>query len=156
MSGLIRLRLETRTAITARAEVLWEEQLGAWRGSLAKMEDTSLSGACIRVSVPISVGTKLKVKWHREEFSGIAKYCRRDEGDYVLGIQRESFDTATRTTVLLSRDAAKLSVNSRVEVQGVPAHQENNAQGLPKSVAEPEPPPIAAKTIVASAAPEAP
>jgi hypothetical protein len=81
MSGLISLRLEPRTAIMARAEVAWEDQPGAWRGAVARIEDTSRSGACIRVSVPISIGAKLRIKWHREEFSGIAKYCRRDGGD---------------------------------------------------------------------------
>jgi hypothetical protein len=140
----------------ARAEVHWEDRVGAWRQALARMEDTSLSGACIRLSVPIGVGARLKVKWQREEFSGIAKYCRRDGGDYVLGIQRESFETESRTTVLLSDGAANLSVDSRVEVQAVPAQQDNTTQGLPRSIPEPELPPIAAIPIFVPAAAETP
>jgi hypothetical protein len=61
----------------AMAEVVWEDQPGNWRGAFAKIEDTSRSGACIRVGVPIDVGAKLRIKSHKEHFSAIAKYCRR-------------------------------------------------------------------------------
>ena len=52
------------------------------------MEDTSPSGACIRLKMPIGVGAIVKIKSHREEFSGTTRYCRREGGDYVLGIHR--------------------------------------------------------------------
>ena len=100
MSGLIRLRVEPRAAIMAKAEVVWEDQPGAWRGALARIEDTSRSGACIRVSVSISVGAKLRIKWQREEFSGTALYCRRDGGDYILGILREKSEREAQCIVL--------------------------------------------------------
>ena len=140
----------------ARAEVLWEDQLGAWQGALAKMEDTSLSGACVRVPVPISVGAKLKVKWHREEFSGIAKYCRRDGGDYVLGIQRENLETEARTTVSLPPKTTSVSVTSRVDIQALPVHQENKVQGSPQSIPEVELAPITANTNSAPVATQTP
>ena len=131
----------------AVAEVVWEDQLGAWRGAAARIEDTSRSGACIRVSVPINVGAKLKIKWHREEFSGVAKYCRRDGGDYVLGIQRETSENEVYATELLNHATTSLSMPSSTSIQGAPARQEKNVQELPKTVPEPASAPIAAKTV---------
>ena len=90
MRDLTKLTLEPRTAIMAMAEVVWEDQAGVLRCAFAKLEDTSRSGACIRVSSAISVGAKVDIKWHREQFSGVVKYCRRDGEEYVLGIQRET------------------------------------------------------------------
>ena len=90
MRDLTKLTLEPRTAIMAMAEVVWEDQRGVLRYASAKIEDTSRSGACIRVSSAIDVGTKLNIRWHREQFSGVVKYCRRDGEEYVLGIQRNT------------------------------------------------------------------
>ena len=139
----------------ARAEVVWEDQPGVWRGSLARIEDTSRSGACIRVSAPISVGARLKIKWHREEFSGIAKYCRRDGGDYVLGIQRETNGTAARTTVLLHHATSSLAMSSLANIQDPPVQQEKNAQQLSETVAEQGPAPVATNAVAAPVAAEA-
>jgi hypothetical protein len=131
----------------ARAEVAWEDQPGAWRDAQAKIEDTSRSGACIRVGVPISVGSRLKVKWHREEFFGITKYCRRDGGDYVLGIQRETSEPAARTTVLLREDSPSVSIPTPAAVQSAPVPQEKKQPQLPTSNTEQVPAPIVAQTI---------
>jgi len=139
----------------ARAEVVWEDQPGAWRGALARMEDTSRSGACIRVSAPISVGTKLKIKWQREEFSGIAKYCRRDGGDYVLGIQRETSENEARTMVLLRDATTSLAMPSSINVQNAPARQETNVQVLPGTNPAPGSTPVTDKTVASPAAAEA-
>jgi hypothetical protein len=131
----------------AVAEVVWEDQLGAWRGAVARIEDTSRSGACIRVSVPISVGAKLKIKWHREEFSGVAKYCRRDGGDYVLGIQRETSENEVPTAALLDHSTTSLSMPPSTNIQGAPAQQEKIVKELAKTIPEPRSAPIAAKTV---------
>lgn len=147
MRDLTKLTLEPRTAIMAVAEVVWEDQLGAWRGAAARIEDTSRSGACIRVSVPINVGAKLKIKWHREKFSGVAKYCRRDGGDYVLGIQRETSENDVRATELFNHATTSLSMPSSTSIQGAPAQQEKIVQELPKTVPEPAFAPFAAKTV---------
>jgi hypothetical protein len=152
---LTKLTLEPRTAIMAVAEVVWEDQLGAWRGAVTRIEDTSRSGACIRLSVPISVGAKLKIKWHREEFSGVAKYCRRDGGDYVLGIQRETSENEASTTVLFDHATTSLSMPPSTNIQGAPAQQEKNVQELPKTVLQPGSAPIAAKTVAHLMATEA-
>ena len=140
----------------ARAEVVWEDHPGTWRGAQAKIEDTSRSGACIRVGVPISVGSRLKVKWHREEFSGIAKYCRRDGGDYVLGIQREASEFEKRTTVSLHPATTSLSIPSSDGTQDAPEQREKQAPQLPKADPEPAGPATsAAQSIVPPVAEEA-
>jgi hypothetical protein len=73
----------------AMVEVSWEEPDGSkHRPIRARMEDTSRSGACIRVNTAISVGATVWVKRPWEEIAGVTKYCRRDGMDYVLGIQR--------------------------------------------------------------------
>lgn len=80
---------ELRTAVMIRVEASWADSNGALRTAIARMEDKSLSGACIRLNLPIQVGTKLWVQWRFEEFSGIAKYCRSEGAEYVVGIRRD-------------------------------------------------------------------
>ena len=156
MSGPIRLRLEPRTAIMAKAEVAWEDYPGTWRGAQAKIEDTSRSGACVRVGVPISVGSRLKIKWHREEFFGVAKYCRRDGGDYVLGIQRETSEPGARATVSLDQETASQSIPTPPAVQEAPESQEKQQPLLPRSNPEPSPATIAVQTVAVGPAAKIP
>lgn len=132
----------------ARADVAWEDHPGAWRDAQAKIEDTSRSGACIRVGVPIGIGARLRVKWHREEFLGIARYCRRDGGDYILGIQRETAEPGPRTKALLHRETAALSIPAATIVQDVPAQREKQDPETSVGNAEPAPTAIVAQTIV--------
>jgi hypothetical protein len=81
---------EPRTAVMIRVEVSWEDSVGNLRTATARMEDKSLSGACIRVKKPIEVGVRLRIQWRFEQFSGVVKYCRREDWDYVAGIQRDA------------------------------------------------------------------
>jgi hypothetical protein len=82
-------RTEPRTAMMALVEVSWEDHFGTRHTSSAKQEDTSPSGACLRVKVPVTIGSSMKVNSHRERFSGIARYCRTDRRDFVVGIQKD-------------------------------------------------------------------
>jgi hypothetical protein len=88
--------IEPRTALWAVAEVSWEEQGGTPRRAPATLEDTSPSGACIRLKTAITIGSRLTVKWHREQFSAVARNCRRDGREFLLGVHREAF--VSRTT----------------------------------------------------------
>jgi hypothetical protein len=105
--------------------------------------------------VPISIGAKLKIKWHREEFSGIAKYCRRDGGDYVLGIQRETPENEARPTVLLQHATTSLPIPASTNIQGTPAQKEQIVQELPKAIHDPGPAPISANVVAIPVAAEA-
>lgn len=87
--------LEPRTVLWAVAEVFWEDPAGIPYREPATMEDTSPSGACIRLKTPISVGSKLVVKWQREQFSAVARNCRRDGRDFLLGLRRDPLQLQT-------------------------------------------------------------
>jgi hypothetical protein len=84
-------RTERRTVIMAVAKLAWTDQKGTARQLSVKIEDTSRSGACIRISVPIDVESKLIVDWREGRFSGVAKYCRADGDEYSVGIRRDPF-----------------------------------------------------------------
>ena len=81
--------IEPRTTLWAVAEVWWDDPAGQPIRAPATLEDTSPSGACLRVKTPISIGARIMVKWHRENFSAVARNCRRDGRDFILGVRRE-------------------------------------------------------------------
>ena len=70
-------------------EVSWVDQRGTLQAVQARMENKSAGGACIRIRTPIELGSKLKIQWRWEQFSGIAKYCLSDGMEYLVGIQRD-------------------------------------------------------------------
>ena len=73
----------------AVVEVSWEDQCGTRHTSSAKLEDTSPSGACLRVKVPVAIGSAMKVNSYRERFSGTTRYCRTDRREFVVGVQKD-------------------------------------------------------------------
>jgi hypothetical protein len=81
--------LEPRKVMWAVAEVIWQDSAGTSFRAPATIEDTSLSGACVRVQQPFTVGSKVVIKWHREQFSAIARNCRNDGRGFLLGVTRE-------------------------------------------------------------------
>jgi hypothetical protein len=89
-------RVETRVPIMAKAEAWWKDAAGASQTAQVKIEDTSPSGAGLRTATPIPAGSKLTVKWHREQFSGVVAYCRRDGADYLVGVRREKTEKAVK------------------------------------------------------------
>jgi hypothetical protein len=92
------IKPEPRTALLARGEVSWEGADGSAHHEPAQIEDKSRSGVCIRVKTPIGVGTKVSIKWRWDAFSGITKYCRQDQGEYIIGIQRSTSPQAKPAT----------------------------------------------------------
>ncbi|MGB8580528.1 MAG: hypothetical protein WCD47_06880 [Candidatus Sulfotelmatobacter sp.] len=86
---------ESRIAVMMLAEVSWEDATGKLLSAPARLEDKSLSGACIRMKKQVEVGAKLKVRGRFEEFSGVVRYCRSEDWDYVIGLQRESESAST-------------------------------------------------------------
>jgi hypothetical protein len=80
--------VEPRQVMWAVAEIIWEDDRGMSFRVPAILEDTSKSGACIRVKRPLAIGSRLIIKWHREQFSAVARNCRRDGGDFLLGVCR--------------------------------------------------------------------
>src|SRR5271169_2583334 len=80
---------EPRKAMMAVAKVTWEDQYETVHTAPARIEDTSPSGACLRVKVPIEAGTRVHVSWCRDEFSGTTRWCRVADGEYVMGMRRD-------------------------------------------------------------------
>jgi hypothetical protein len=82
-------RLVNRTNILARAEACWLDSRGKPHVAEAMLEETSPHGACLRLNEPIRVGSKVTVKWMREQFSGTVRHSYRHDSRYVLGIERD-------------------------------------------------------------------
>jgi hypothetical protein len=90
-----RCNIEARRRIWAGAEISWEDPTGTPYHAPATMKDTSASGACLQVGAPIGIGSRLTVKWHKEQFGATARNCRRDGQEFLLGVGREK-DEAER------------------------------------------------------------
>ena len=75
-------------------EALWADQNGTLHKCSATMENTSKSGARIRLRKPIAVGTEVQVQWRWELFTGETRYCRAEGKEFLVGIHK---DTAVRT-----------------------------------------------------------
>jgi len=82
--------IEPRKVIWAVAEITWEDDSGMSFRVPGVLEDTSRSGACVRLKRPLAVGSRITIKWHREQFPAIARNCRKDGGDFLLGVWREA------------------------------------------------------------------
>jgi hypothetical protein len=83
-------RSEPRINMMARIEALWQDEAGSEHVSRGKIEDLSDGGLCIRVKDPISVGSKLTVRFHLGNFPGTVVQSRKHGQDYVLGIKRDA------------------------------------------------------------------
>jgi hypothetical protein len=81
--------IEFRKPVLTLVEASWRDTEGTLQTAPARMEDKSAGGACIRVKAPIVVGAKVKIKSHHENFSGTARYCRTESGEFLIGIQRD-------------------------------------------------------------------
>jgi len=79
---------EPRIPVMIVVEATWEDQSGTSQTARARMENRSVSGACIRLRSQIKVGTKLKLQWRWDKFTGIARYCRSEGRDFLVGLQR--------------------------------------------------------------------
>jgi hypothetical protein len=83
------MRKEPRVAVMTRVQAMWEDETGTPHVAPATIEDRSPSGASLRINTPISVGSKLTIKGHREQFTGVVVNSRTDKTEYFLGIKRD-------------------------------------------------------------------
>jgi len=89
-SGMDGREIEPRMVMWAVAEISWQDRNGDPCRVPATLEDMSKSGACVRVKRPFEVGSVITIKWHREHFFAIARNCRSDGRDFLLGVRRAS------------------------------------------------------------------
>ena len=88
--------IEPRKMMWAVAEITWKDDSGTSIRVPAILEDTSQSGACVRMKRPLAVGAYIMVKWHREQFLAVTRNCRVEGGDFLLGVRREA-EIATKS-----------------------------------------------------------
>jgi hypothetical protein len=135
---------EPRTAVMIVVEALWEDEKGILQRERARMENTSNSGACIRVKKQIDVGAKLRVQWRWEEFSGVARYCRKDGMDYLVGIQRDAKKSVARKKAVVAgvpalesiKDVERNVLIPSVRPEQPPKQEESKAKEIAKQEAE--------------------
>ena len=106
--------LEPRRTLWALGEVCWVDATGIACCIPATIEDTSPSGACVRVKTAIEIGSSLTVKWHREQFCGVARNQRPDRGEFLVGIQRHPGNTVPRMKMLSPPPACVLDPAIRI------------------------------------------
>jgi hypothetical protein len=119
---------EFRMPVMTLVEASWEDQSGASRTAAARMEDRSTGGACIRIKTAIGVGSKIRIQWRFEQFSGTAKYCRSEGREYLVGIQRDT----TKNPIPSQRAPADVPAPKSV-VASVATASSVKAENLPKA-----------------------
>ena len=82
--------IEARMLMWAVAEISWQDASGRHCQAPAVLEDRSNSGACVRLTRPVAVGSVVTIRWQREQFSAVARNCRRDGREFVIGVRREA------------------------------------------------------------------
>jgi hypothetical protein len=79
-----------RKPVLTRVDVSWADASGKWQAVSARMEDRSPGGAGIRITLPVAVGSKVRIQSRQDDFAGEVRYCRADGRDFLLGIQRDT------------------------------------------------------------------
>lgn len=86
--------IEARVLMWAVAEISWQDASGQQCHAPATLEDRSNSGACVRLTRPVAVGSVVTIRWQREQFSAVAKNCRRDGQGFLIGVRRQAAGTS--------------------------------------------------------------
>lgn len=147
----------------AVVEVSWEDQFGTRHTSAAKLEDTSPSGACLRVKVPVAVGSAMRVNSYRERFSGTARYCRTDRRDFVVGVQKDKnvnrflmdvvapnlSPTVPARNTPIAAVSEKVREEVREEVRDTPREQNRQRLELPRESQNPAASAVRARPSIA-------
>jgi hypothetical protein len=103
---------DPRTRVMIAVEAWWEDQTGSLRAVTARMENKSEGGACIRISIPIEVGSRLGIRGRWDQFTGTARYCIPNEGAYLVGIQRDKKKGAVAGQFLSTAAPARTEAKS--------------------------------------------
>src|SRR5271165_807128 len=80
-------RVEPRMLCADLVDVKWKDQTGRTRRGVANLEDISLSGACLQVDRPVSLGADIHISYPNGELIGVVKYCVFREIGYFLGVE---------------------------------------------------------------------
>lgn len=86
-------RVEPRMLCADLVDIQWKDPNGRTRRGVANLEDISLSGACLQVDRPITLGAPVQISYPNGELAGKVKYCVFREIGYFLGVE---FDAGVR------------------------------------------------------------
>jgi hypothetical protein len=123
MESATRGALEPRRAMMAVAKVTWEDEDETVHTAPATIEDTSPSGACFRLKIPIRPGSRVELSWCRDDFSGMTKWCREDQGEYLVGMQRDRITSKAVARIVPKPPRARpldVTPMRKVDTPGVP------------------------------------
>lgn len=80
-------RTDNRLLCAEIVQLVWQDESGRQRRSVANLEDISLSGLCLQVEAPIPAGTAIAMEYGDGELVGTVRYCQFQECGYFLGIE---------------------------------------------------------------------
>lgn len=86
-------RVEPRMLCADLVDIHWKDPNGRSRRGVANLEDISLSGACLQVDRPVTLGSTIHITYPGGELNGSVKYCVFREIGYFLGVE---FDPGCR------------------------------------------------------------
>lgn len=122
--------IEPRKMMWAVAEITWEDDGGTSFRAPAILEDSSKSGACVRIKRPPAVGSRITVRWHRGQFPAIARNCRSDGREFLLGVRRQT-ETVPSTK---PASGTRHGTNPKLDCFGrSPAHSRRASRTKPPS-----------------------
>ncbi len=98
---------ELRTAVMIVVEASWQDVNDVWQRASGRIEDKSSGGACIRLTKPVEVGTRLRIDSRFEQFAGVVRYCRNEGRDFIIGVQRDRAPTIAVATPAASPPSKK-------------------------------------------------
>src|ERR1700688_3248543 len=130
---------EPRNLVMIVVDVSWEDEEGALKTARARIEDKSTGGACIRLKRPIALGSRLRIQWRYDQFSGTVKYCRGDGGEYLVGLQRDRVpisDYPVPPGVASRQEAIRSVAATNIDVP--PPRQESKPREIPERAQEVE------------------
>src|SRR5882724_5161537 len=80
-------REDNRLLCAEIVQLVWQDDSGRQRRSVANLEDISLAGLCLQVENPIPAGTPIAMQYGDGELVGTVRYCRFQDCGYFLGIE---------------------------------------------------------------------
>ena len=116
--------IEARMLMWAVAEISWEDASGQHCQAPAVLEDKSTSGACVRLTRPVAVGSVVTIRWQREQFSAVARNCRRDGREFLIGVRREA-ETGRASRNLASRKLAPAATAKVPQLPSAPTQNDH-------------------------------
>jgi len=80
-------RQDIRNQCADLLEVCWVDKKGTVHDEIAALDDTSASGACIKMDRRIKINTLVDLKYPGGKFVGRIKYCKREPIGYYVGVE---------------------------------------------------------------------